>query len=209
MLSLYVALLLFGGILLGASVFFGGDDGAPELEAGGGDLELGSADVDLDAGSGSEVGHSTELELAGSEGLLWPLKTVRFWTFFTAFGGLTGLVLELLAVPAQITAAIAGAMGLGVGATASWTFRKLAQLGSGQASDGDDFLGKSAEILVPLRPGRPGKVRVQVRGQSVDLLALYDGQETLTSKDEVIIIEMQGSRAKVARLDATDKLTPV
>lgn len=195
MLTIYVALLMFGGLLLGASVFLGGDDAAGELDAGP-DLELGEASLDVQADSANTPGDA--LDLHGADTLLWPLRTMRFWTFFAAFCGLTGVALQLLSVPSQITAAVSVTLGIAVGTGASWTLRKLGQIQSGKASDGQDYIGKAAQVLVPVRPGQAGKIRVQVRGQTLDMLAISDGNEPLTAKDKVMIIEMEGTRARIA-----------
>ena len=56
---------------------------------------------------------------------------------------------------------------------------------------------------MPVKPQSVGKIRVRVGGQQVDLLAVTD-DEAITSKDEVIVIEMDGTRARVARLDTKD-----
>lgn len=191
MFTIYVALLMFGGVLLGASVFLGGNDAAGELDAGG-DLELGEPSVDSGDGPGEA------LDLHGADTVLWPLRTMRFWTFFAAFCGLTGVTLEFLAIPSQITAVASVALGIAVGGAASWTLRKLGQIKSGEASDGHDYIGKQAQVLVPVRPGQAGKIRVQVRGQTLDMLAISDGSQALTAQDKVMIIEMEGTRARIA-----------
>lgn len=193
MFTIYVAFLVFGGLLLGASVFLGGEDAAGELDAAT-DLELGEASVD--AGESLDI-QDNQLDLSGADSVLWPLRTMRFWTFFAAFCGLTGITLEILGLPTQLAAAIAIAIGTGTGGFASWTLRKLGQIQSGQASDGNDYIGKQAQVLVPVRPGRTGKIRVQVRGQTLDMLAIGDGTQSLATHDRVMIIEMQGTRARI------------
>lgn len=193
MITLYVAFLVFGGLLLGASVFLGGDDAAGELDTGT-SMELGEASVDTADAVELQDG---QLDLQGADSLLWPLRTMRFWTFFAAFCGLTGITLELLGLTTQIAAGVAIVLGVGVGGFASWTLRKLGQVSSGQASDGHDYIGKAAQVLVPVRPGQAGKIRVQVRGQTLDMLAIGDEASSLAPNDRVMIVEMEGTRARV------------
>ena len=54
---------------------------------------------------------------------------------------------------------------------------------------------------MPVKPGGVGKVRVEVKGRYVDVLATATDGEAITSEDEVLIVEMEGTRAKVARVD--------
>lgn len=186
----YIAALIFGGVLLGASLLLGGHDAdGPELDADGPDLDADAdgLDKDLDFGAGGDA--------------FWILRSVRFWTFFLAFFGLTGVVLEGLGLVsvAWITAVIAAGMGVLAGGSAATVFRVLANDQTSDAASSSDYLGKSARVLVPSKPGGVGRVRVEVKGQLVDLLATSD--EEIGTEDEVLVIEMDGTRARVARID--------
>ena len=86
----YIFALVLGGVLLGASFLLGGDhdaDGDVDMDA---DADV-DADVDADADIDGDAdgGHDGHGDVAGFFGVLGSL---RFWTFFTAFFGLTGLV---------------------------------------------------------------------------------------------------------------------
>ena len=89
------------------------------------------------------------------------------------------------------------------GWTAASVVRRLMRDETGRAASSKDYIGKTAKVLVPVKPQSVGKIRVRVGGQQVDLLAVTD-DEAITSKDEVIVIEMDGTRARVARLDTKD-----
>lgn len=201
LIYLYLATLLFGSVLLGASILLGGHD---DLDVDG-DVDLdvdADADFDADVGAGDvDGGMDKDLDFAGADVFFWPLRSVRFWTFFTAFFGLTGLAVSSLGllgpIPGLITAL---SMGIGSGWFASWVIRKLASDESGRAGESGDFIGKSARVVVPVKPGGVGKVRVEIRGQQVDVLAITDDDRAITSEDEVLVIEMEGTRARVARL---------
>ena len=199
LIYIYLASLIVGGVLLGASIVLGGQDDA-DLEAGG-DLDL-EADG-LDAG---EVEADGELEPGGDgalSGVLVAFLSLRFWTFFSAFFGLTGLVLGGLGLVASdlLGLGLALAMGLSTGLGATAVIRRLSADTSGRAVRSGDYVGKTARVVVPFEGRRVGKVRVDIRGNSVDLLASGFDEETYDGKQEVLIVEMDGSRARVARLD--------
>ncbi|MBX3249463.1 MAG: hypothetical protein KF901_19965 [Myxococcales bacterium] len=182
----YIAALVVGGVLLGASLLLGGHDAdGPELDADGPDADGFDKDVDLGAGGDA----------------FWIFRSVRFWTFFLAFFGLTGVVLDGFGLidTSWITAALAAGMGALAGGSAATVFRVLANDETAEAASASDYLGKSARVLVPSRAGGVGRVRVEVKGQLVDLLATSD--EELGAEDEVLVIEMDGTRARVARIE--------
>jgi len=205
LIYIYLATLIFGGVLLGTSILLGGHgDMDADIDA---DLDIDldidldvDGDMDLDADAG---GFDKDFDVAGAgDVFFWPLKSVRFWTFFSAFFGLTGLALEGLDLMSTIPALItASTMGVGIGWTASAVIRNLARDDSGRAAQAKDYIGKTARVIVPVKPGGVGKVRVAIRGQNIDLLAVTDEEEPLTSEDEVLVIELDGTRARVARLD--------
>ena len=209
---LYVFSLIVGGMLLLASILFGGK----ELEADGGaeadfDADL-DADVDADVegdfdldGDGGHAGHAHLDDVAalgpGRRLLRW-LGSVRFWTFFLTFFAATGLAVQGLGLVdhALVGFALAVGMGLLTGGTAASVTRWLEQGEAAEAPKVDDYIGKSVRVLLPVRPGGTGKVRLQLRGQTVDVLATTDEEEAIGPDDEVIIVEMEGHVARVARL---------
>lgn len=205
LIYLYLFSLIVGAVLLGASILLGGQDV-------GGDADVGAdLDADVDADVEAEVGGGLDkdLDVGGHgdvSGFLTLFLSLRFWTFFLAFFGLTGLTLDVLGLVGNgwITLALALAMGMGTGAGAVAVLRKLGSDTSGHAVTSKDYVGKTARVVVPFRGEGVGKVRVDVKGTSVDLLASgLEEADAYEGREEVLIIEMEGSRARVARV--TDK----
>lgn len=191
----YLASLVFGGVLLGSSVLFGGHDahvdGHVDME---GALD-GTSDLD---------GHGSDRDgfLAGDgANIFFFLGSLRFWTFFVAFFGLTGITLDGLGLidNPMITLALSVGMGFLTGAGTAGAIRALANDESGSGAHSGDYVGRMAKVIVPVRSGGIGKVRVEVKGQLVDVLATCD--EALATSEEALIIEMEGTRAKLARID--------
>lgn len=208
LIYIYLSSLIVGGVLLGASILLGGHDDA-DLEAGGdvdvdGDFEGGfdadaDADFEADGGLDQDVGGHGDLS-----GILFSFLSLRFWTFFLAFFGLTGLVLGGLDLVSSewLGLGLALAMGLSTGFGAMTVIRKLSSDTTGRAVSSGDYVGKTARVVVPFEGQGVGKVRVDIKGSSVDLLASGLEEEGYDGKEEVLIVEMDGARARVARLDS-------
>ncbi|AKF10727.1 NfeD family protein [Sandaracinus amylolyticus] len=186
MIYVYVFALVLGGVLLGASMLLGGGESH-------GDGSHGTE------GAASADGHDAP---GGFETFLVAFLSLRFWTFFLAFFGLTGVVLDGLGLVAStiVAAILALAMGLGAGGGAVWLMRRVRADDSNSAATTQDYVGKTARVLVAFGPGRTGKVRVEVRGSTIDLLAVSIDGASFALEEEVIVVEMEGTRAKVARL---------
>lgn len=179
----YVFALVAGGILLGASVVLGGGDH--------------TADAHGDVHGDAEGDHA-----ASAIDALTMLVSLRFWTFFLAFFGLTGVVLTLFELaPAWVTGLAAAGMGGAAGVGASLVIRKLSGRESNSAAGAADFVGKTATVMVPVGPGQLGRVRLTLKGSTVDVLASTDDAATFAVQDEVLVVEMDGTTARIARLD--------
>lgn len=199
---LYLFSVIVGGVLLASSIFLGGHDDADIDADGGGDLDIDAdADVELEAdadGFDKDVGAHGDLG-----GFLFLFLSLRFWTFFATFFGLTGLTLdmfELVSAP-WIGLALALGMGFGTGIGAMSLIRKLSRDTTGRTTSSRDYIGKTARVVVPFEGERVGKVRVDIKGSSVDLLATGLEDEGFSGKEEVLIVEMDGVHARVARLE--------
>jgi membrane protein implicated in regulation of membrane protease activity len=85
---------------------------------------------------------------------------------------------------------------------ASWTFRALAGADTTSSSaEANDAVGQVGRVLVPCTRGQKGKVRIELRGQTLDLIATTDDEE-LASGSCVLVEEMRGMTAHVSRAPA-------
>jgi len=185
--AIYLGSLLFGGVLIAASVFAGADHGA-EIHGGG------------DAGhGGGNAGHSGDN--AQNQAPTWiSLFGLRFWSFGTTFFGITGLVLRAIGLSA-LAPLVSTGVGVAAGLGASAAFRRLTGETVGQVRDAASLVGREGRLLLPVAPGQRGKVRLgQPGGGDVDLLAESD--EALPAATEVLIVEVRGNVAVVARAPA-------
>jgi membrane protein implicated in regulation of membrane protease activity len=203
----YIAALVLGGVLLGASLLLGGHD-ADGPDADGPDVDgpdLDGVDADADVGLDKDLEVEKGIDVDGGTDVFWILRSFRFWMFFLAFFGLTGVTLDGLGLVQTpwITAALSTVMGFLAGGGAATAFRVLSKDETAEAPGANDYVGKSAKVLVAPKRGSVGKVRVEVKGQLVDLLATTDDE--IGANDEVLVIEMDGTRARIARLEREER----
>jgi len=185
-LAVYVGSLLFGGLLIAASFFGAGHDA---------DVHVG------DSGGHGGDGHDQ------SQASAWlSLFGLRFWSFGTAFFGLTGMVLHLAGGEALAVAApfVSAGVGVAAGLGASIAFRALARDTIGQVRGASALVGREGRLLLPVSRAQRGKVRMAVPGGGhVDLLAESDDDGVLEAGVEVLIVEVRGNVAVIARAPAT------
>lgn len=191
MFYFYLFALIVGGVLLAAAALLGGDHDA---EAG--DLSHG----DLDHGVESHGKHIGEVP-ADVGGLLWILRSMRFWTFFLAFFGLTGLTLGGLGLvdSRAIVGLLAVGMGLVCGYGAAKIIHALTVSDTANSVNASEYIGKTARVLVAMNASQTGKVRVDAKGTTVDLLAKGQLGAAFNVNDHVYIVEIHGTTAYVAR----------
>lgn len=196
----YVFALVLGSILLGASFLLGGEHGSD----GHGDGHI-EADADHDLDAHADADHDTQGDLGGFFGVL---GSMRFWTFFAAFFGLTGVVLDGFDLTTQFTA---GGLSIGVGFVTGWVavtlIRRLSANDTGVAAGVADYIGKTGELLIAVKPGGLGKIRIELKGTTVDVLALTD-DEPIAKGEQALILEMRDDKAIVVRLDSARASLP-
>lgn len=189
---LYLAALIVGFGTIALQLVMGGDHDA---EAGGG----GDADADAgaDHGDGDHGDHAH-----GEVGFLPIFLSLRFWTFtLLAFGLFGSLVHYLDLANALVTLVIAAGLGLGSGLLASLTFRALAKSEASSGATDRDAVGQVGKVMIPLGKGARGKIRIELKGQTVDYVATTD-EEELEAGQLVMIEEMRETTAHVSRAPA-------
>ncbi len=178
MIALYILAAIVGGGLVLASAFLG------HGEHGG--------DADHDAHfDGDGHGHA--------EAHTWiPFLSLRFWTYFLAVSGSIGLLLaNQTSLIEPVRGILSGSSGLVIGLLASFLMRVAKRLEVDSGARTQDFLGAVGKVVVAIRPGQEGKIRVTMKGDILELLALPNEHETLEIGSEVIIVSMENDRALV------------
>jgi membrane protein implicated in regulation of membrane protease activity len=212
----YVFCLLVGlGILMVQAVL-----GSKDMEGGGADKDFhleadhdvgfdAEADADLDADAEGELDgdhdqgdqhHGADKEHDfGIGGLVALFLSVRFWVFGALGFGLSGTLLTYLtSVGAVATFATAMILGIGSGLSAALAFRLLRRIASGAAEEASEAVGRVGRVIVPVDPAAKGKIRIELRGQSHDMVATTTGLR-IERGDIVVIEDIEGEIAQVSR----------
>lgn len=170
--TVYLAALAFGVTLLLASLVLGGKD----------------SDHD---------GHPD-----GDIPMAWaPITSLRFWVFMLAFGGGAGLALGQLG-SSELVAGL-GALGIGwaAGAIAIAVMSQLKKHSVSSELIANELVGVTGMLLLPAAPGKPGKVRVEIKGRAEDYVAnvVDDGGELASGTAVLIVAEGERGSLLVAK----------
>lgn len=199
MFGVFVFTAVFGWLFVGVFLFSAADfDMGFDVDA---DLDL-DPDVDVDTELGSEIDTANT-----AAHLLGALFSFRSLVFFSAFFGLTGLLLTWLDTNLALTVVIA----VGLGFFAAFINVKLMDYlkrtsVSSQLTDAA-IAGNTANVVVPVGPGHKGKVSIDVNGQRIYLVASpYNDrhQDTYQVGDRVVVVEVKNGSALVTRMDELD-----
>lgn len=182
MLPLYIVAAILGGGLVLVSLVAG---------AHGGDSGDMHADHDL----------SADHDVAGPD--IWlPFLSLRFWTYFLMVFGVVGLLLTKAGgTPEPMAAVWSGVAGLSVGFVVAGLLEWARRMQGENATRSQDFLGREAKVIVPIRPTLEGKIRLDVKGETIELLALPYEEREIGRDEEVVIVSLENDRARVIPRD--------
>lgn len=222
MLPVYIASLVFGGLLIALSAVLGAmgsdldkdvdldHDADLDLDADA-DLDLDAdvdvdldldadADLDLDADADADVDHGGFAD-AGADALWLPFLSLRFWTFFLMSMGLTGTLLTLLSSQHEfLVAGISIPFGLLIGVAVAWMFRVLKKNTVSGETRLSGFVGQEAKVVLPVRLGGRGKIAIQTMAGRVELVAVTRDEADIGLGEPVIIASIKDGVADVSAL---------
>jgi len=161
----YLGAMAFGLTLLIASFVLGGKD--------------------TDHGDGGHEAHA-------DFGFAWaPFGSLRFWVFLFTFGGGAGFALTKLGSNAVTTGVGAAVIGWSAGALAVTVIRRLTKASVSSDVGAADLVGATGTLVLPIAPGKPGKVRVDIKGRAEDFVAnvVDDGGNLPTGTTVLIVAE--------------------
>jgi membrane protein implicated in regulation of membrane protease activity len=238
MLTLYLACLISGAILLVISMFSGGDaevdqgldahgDFDHSLEAHGEithSIEA-HADAATDVDAVGTIGHSTATHVpaeaghgdtghTGNDGALaaaFQFFSFRNMVYLTTFFGLTGSALTWLGTGTLVTLLSSIGMG-GFAMTVGHKFmRYLKDTESGQSLHEHDLVGHVGVVTLPPTKQRKGKIRVTIGGQTLELLAIVQEdsvREEFRFGEHALILEFEKNIAEIDEADFIEELPP-
>lgn len=195
MWSIYLSSLIFGGSLILFSILFGGESDK--------NIEI---DNDLDADVDAEG--SMSLAVHGDLDSTWlPFLSMRFWTFGLSSFGLTGGLLELLGTTFAVHLSLAILFGIGIGWATAFAFHKLKNDSVSSITTTSALQSLEGTALLPMEPGKMGKIRVKQGGEIVDLIA--QSNETIHRGDTILVVNIENGVADVCSLKPRQKQAPL
>ena len=175
-------------VYLGALIVGAGTILLQIVLAGHGDAD---AHLDHDAGHGDAHGHE-----AGS----WSVfVSTRFWTFLLLAFGLVGALITFFQFAGPlVTAIVALVAGFAAGLFAALTLRALRRSQASSSTTLGDAVGTTGRVLIPCAKGKVGKVRLQLKGQAVDVMAMTNEPE-IPVGETVVVEDVRGGIAQVTK----------
>lgn len=197
MLTWYLVALVVGGTLVAVSLIFGGDgdhdhdvDHDFDIDA---DMDM-DADVEAEVEADADADHEMDHGVSGLDALQgWlPIASMRFWTFFLAFFGLTGTVVTAGSLLGGIaTPILATAVGYVCGASITNSIRRLRKQVVDSSLGEKDYVGATAKVVLPVSKGKTGKIRMTIKGRVVELMAQTDDDVDLGLNQAVMVYALR------------------
>ncbi|NEQ51963.1 MAG: DUF1449 family protein [Leptolyngbya sp. SIO3F4] len=214
MQSVYWFCFVIGGVFVAIATLGGAGDADFDAEA---DVDF---DADFDADLDTDVDLNGDLDLDGDAldadfdaqvdtdlQLLRKVKgayvfslniltSFKFWTVGGFFFGLTGLGLGWVqpSWPAVLIFITALIMGILLGGTLAITLRHLARRHADSLIRTEDFAGRVGVVELPFDSKSKGKVRLELRGSVLHMMALTDDTKQFVPGDKVLVVNVESNR---------------
>ncbi|MBT9315554.1 OB-fold-containig protein [Leptothoe spongobia] len=180
-----------------ADVDFDADfDADAEIDLDGSlDLDGDAPDVDFDAQVDTDLQLLRKVKGAYVFSLNI-LTSFKFWTVGGFFFGLTGLSLGWVQPnwPDQLIFITALIMGMLLGGTLAITLRHLARRHADSLIRTEDFAGRLGIVELPFDSKSKGKVRLELRGSVLHMMALTDDTKQFVPGDKVLVVNVENNR---------------
>ncbi len=162
---------------------------------GGLDLDGDTPDLDFDA----QVDTDLQLLRKVKGAYIFSLNILtsfKFWTVGGFFFGLTGLSLGWVQPnwPSQLIFIIALIMGIVLGGTLAMALRHLARRHADSLIRTEDFAGRVGIVELPFDSKSKGKVRLELRGSVLHMIALTDDTKQFVPGDKVLVVNVEHNR---------------
>jgi membrane protein implicated in regulation of membrane protease activity len=140
-------------------------------------------------------GHPGDVQHHGAGPGLVSVRSAIYGLFAFGFVGAALRIPGLTSKAASFLIALAS--GIATTLAAGYTFSRLGSVEASGAASLGDAVGRRARVLIPCSPERPGKIRVEIGGQQVDMTAVCSGSGIAAGTD-VVVIAVEENMARVA-----------
>jgi hypothetical protein len=138
-----------------------------------------------------------------------PLYSFKFWTFFLAYFGLTGVVFEAFGLMESTLGIFGLSVGLGLfaGLFSSYLMHLVDRDDVSAGVTAHDYVGSSAKVTLPLSGRERGKVRMMVKGKMIEMPAesADDDEVVFDLNEECFVLGVEDGVAKVVHPNALQK----
>jgi len=200
--SIYLISLIVGGFFVLLSIFGAGEHDSETDYDHDFDHDL-DFDHDMDFDSDADIDSDFSMDVDGGPDFV-DLLSIRALFLFSAFFGLTGVILGLLGKGEPLVASLSTATGLVVGLGGNWIIKKFAYEQVSSQVSGSDLKGRTAKVLLPFKGDEIGKILIRAGGKRMQVTARLfesDEAETVGPGDQVVVIRMDGRIAEVVQPD--------
>ncbi len=206
----YVFCLIVGGAFVGLSVLGGLFDADGDFDHDldshfGGHLDMhGHLDLDGDGHVDLDLDHDGDIEVRIAPRYS-PLTSFKFYTFALAFFGLTGVLFTVMGLWANATGVLVLSivMGLIAGLAVSYALHKANATSSSDAITERDYVGVTGQVVLPVRAGKRGKVKMHLKGRTIEMFAeSADDEVVLDFDEECFVLGVEDGVAKVVHPSA-------
>ena len=212
MFYIYLVSFIVGGIFVALSALAGID--GVEFDN---DFDVDELDIDIDEDFDSDIEISEYGEKNQNSYFMQrrkrkfprlPITSLKFWTFGFCFFGLTGLILSWLqpqGISAGLILLIAIIMGLICGTSIVTILRSVRINQANSLLESSDLVGLLATVEIPFDHQSKGKIRVNIDGSSLDLIAVTEESKVFTKGEQVLVIGRENNRVWVVSQNVLDK----
>lgn len=197
----YVFCLILGGVFVTLSVFGGLMDSDADVDADV-DVDLDAdADIAVDLDAGGADGYGGDIEVAVARRFN-PFVSFKFYTFALTFFGLTGVIFSVLDLWQSPTGvfALSSVTGLMAGLAMAYTLFWLNRPGDSGAITERDYVGLQARVMLPVGAEKVGKVRLQIKGRTIEMPArAADGEVAFDFNEECFVLGIEDGVVEVVQ----------
>ena len=148
-----------------------------------------------------DVGTQIDQTLTVLRSRWWlPLLSLRFWTFFLCFFGLTGLLITLVRpdLAPWLTALIAVGMGIFCGWVAAAVLRSLSRQPISSMVKPEALIGQVGQVEIPFDQASRGKVKLVLGDSTVSYFAITQEERAFAVGEAVLVVGMEHGKLWVA-----------
>jgi membrane protein implicated in regulation of membrane protease activity len=206
-MAIYGLSFIVGGVFVLLAAI-GGIDGA-DIDA---DLDA-DFDLDLEAELPADLddidaGTQIDQTLTALRSRWWlPLLSLRFWTFFLCFFGLTGLLITRVRpdLPPWLTALIAVGMGISCGWMAASVLRSLSRQPISSMVKPENLIGQVGQVEIPFSQASRGKVMLKLGDSTVSYFAITQEERAFAVGEAVLVVGMEHGKLWVASAEGVER----